>query len=308
MPLYICIAIMAALTLQSVFTGVLQGMGRYQMLSYVLAVQNGIRLVAVMAAVSLLHWSYNGALGGVLVSYLLIVAYYVVFLRDRISLHIDRSRLQEDRFRRFLRGAIPLSLMWTYLGIVSNIDIPLVKHFFPETETGQYSAGAILGRIAWFLPSILVYVLFPEVVRSDAEGKSSIRNVLIIAVLTLAISFGVAGIFSLFPETVLTLLLGAKYAGARHILIVISFSMAVLAMLAVFYNFCLAKRLTFFLLPAYVILVVCVVAILYYFHQRPIDIALVLLAGLVLTSAINITQFFYRFRNDLPDWMRRRVS
>ena len=145
-PILICSAIMAGLIIQAVFTGMLQGMARYVMLSLVQTLQTGIRLFFIVVIVIGLHFSYNGALFGVFLSYVAAILYYLYFLRDHIGGRVEHSRLPSGLYRSLFQGAVPMALMWAYMGIVSNIDIPIVKHFLPEYEAGMYSAGAVLGR------------------------------------------------------------------------------------------------------------------------------------------------------------------
>jgi O-antigen/teichoic acid export membrane protein len=298
-PVFISIIIIWGIITQSLFIGVLQGLSRYTMLSLSQTIQTAARLLLIVIGVVSLNVSYSGALVCVLLSYIIVTVYYLYYLSEYILVPAPEVLLPQGLFRKMLNGSVHMTFMWLYIGIMSNMDIPLVKHYSSEYEAGLYSAGAIVGRIVWFLPAILVYVLFPEVLKSNSEGKSSVHKALLIAAITFIISFGLATVFYCFPEWFLTLLLGGSYVEAKTILIVVSFSMAILAMLCVLYNFCLAKKYNAFLYPAYLILGVCIILIAYYFHSSPIEIAYVFLAGLVVTAIVNIGQFVLKFRSDI---------
>jgi O-antigen/teichoic acid export membrane protein len=299
-PILIYTLILWGIVMQSLFVGILQGLSRYTMLAFSQTLQMGARLLFIIFAVVALNLSYNGALAGVLLSYFVVNAFYLYYLSDYYKLtHASDALLPKGLFRKMLSGSLHMSLMWSYVGIISNIDIPLVRHYASGHDAGIYSAGAIIGRIVWFLPAILVYVLFPEVVRSNAEGKSSVLKVMLIAVITFVISFGLAGIFYLYPELVMTVFLGNKYVASTQVLIIVSFSMAILAMLTVLYNFNLAKKRTSFLYPAYAILAICIIMIVTNFHSKPVEIAAVFLVGLVMTAVINVGQFIVIFRYEI---------
>lgn len=299
LPVLICALIMTGFIVQSVFTGIMQGTARYIALSLVQTIQNGIRLLFIVIIVIYLHFSYNGALLGVFLSYLAVILYYLYILRDSIVFPSKITKPPDGIYRSMFQGAVPMALMWGYLGIVSNADIPIVKHFSTGHDAGIYAGGAILGRIAWFLPSMLVFVLFPEVVRNEMERQSSVWSTVVIASITLVISLGIAVLFSLYPEFILKMLLGTKYVAAKDALIVVSFSMAIVAILSVIYNYCLAKHHSFFLYHAYVILLACIILIYGYYHSKPIEVAYVFLAGLTLTLLVNVGQFVYKFKTEI---------
>jgi O-antigen/teichoic acid export membrane protein len=299
-PILIYAFILWGILTQSLFMGVLQGLSRYTLLSFSQTLQMSARLIFIIIAVVLLNFSYNGALIGVLFSYFAVIAFYIYYLSDYFTLTPAQNlQLPKGWLRRMLAGSFHMALMWFYLGIISNVDIPLVRHYSSGYETGIYSAGAIIGRIVWFFPAMLVYVLFPEVVRSSADGQSSVLKALLIAGITFALSFGLAGIFYFYPEFILKTFLGSKYVESKQILIIVSFSMAILAMLSVLYNYNLAKKITSFLYPAYIILAACIVMIIIKFHSKPIEIANIFLVGLVLTAIINVGQFLVQFRREI---------
>ncbi len=45
--------------------------------------------------------------------------------------------------------------------ILSNLDILLVKHFFPPSEAGIYAAVALVGRVVFMLSWSVVSSMFP---------------------------------------------------------------------------------------------------------------------------------------------------
>lgn len=299
LPVMIYIMIICGILAQSIFTGMLQGLSRYTAMSIGQAIQMGGRLIFIVIAVAMFSLSYNGALFGMFLSYVVAIGFYLYYLSDFIFVPLPSVKLPKGLFRNMLVGAVPMALIWLYLGIVSNMDIPLVKHFSSSYDAGIYSGGAIVGRIVWFFTAALAYVLFPEVVRGEASGKSSAARTFFITMIIFVISLTLAGVFSLFPELILTILLGSKYTEAKQALVIVSFSMVILAMLSVLYNYCLAKKFTFVIYPAYAIFIGCVMLIYYGYHSRPIEIAYVFLFGLALTFIINVGQFVVKFRTEI---------
>ena len=94
--------------------------------------------------------------------------------------------------------------------ILSNLDILLVKHFFPPPEAGIYAAIALVGRVVFMLSWSVVSSMFP-VSASHAhrrQGHSVLYTaLLLVGTLTSAFIAAVA----LAPEAVWTMLLGKAF-------------------------------------------------------------------------------------------------
>ena len=95
--------------------------------------------------------------------------------------------------------------------ILSNLDILLVKHFFPAREAGIYAAVALVGRVVFMLSWSVVSSMFP--VSASHRHPHAGRSVLYTALLL------VGGLTSLFitavaiaPEALWTLLLGRQFS------------------------------------------------------------------------------------------------
>ncbi len=77
--------------------------------------------------------------------------------------------------------------------IINNLDIILVKHFFPPTEAGVYAAVALVGRVVYMLSWSVVSSMFPfsAGVRSEErDGRAVLGTALLLVILT-------AGLFTL---------------------------------------------------------------------------------------------------------------
>jgi hypothetical protein len=94
--------------------------------------------------------------------------------------------------------------------ILSNLDILLVKHYFPPSEAGIYAAVAMVGRVVFMLSWSVVSSMFP--VSASHTHRQGGRSVLYTGLLL------VGGVLSLFiaavalaPEAVWTMLLGKTF-------------------------------------------------------------------------------------------------
>ncbi|HWR36464.1 MAG TPA: oligosaccharide flippase family protein [Clostridia bacterium] len=93
--------------------------------------------------------------------------------------------------------------------IINNIDIVMVKHFFPPQEAGVYAAIALVGRVLYFASWSIVSAMFP--ISAGAKTESS-HTVLIIPLLFITvISLGFILVLGFFPEFILRVLFGARF-------------------------------------------------------------------------------------------------
>jgi O-antigen/teichoic acid export membrane protein len=94
--------------------------------------------------------------------------------------------------------------------ILSNLDILLVKHFFPPPEAGIYAALALVGRVVFMLSWSVVSSMFPHLGRSYApQGGHPVlyTGLLLVGTLTAAFIAAVA----LAPQALWTVLLGKAF-------------------------------------------------------------------------------------------------
>jgi polysaccharide biosynthesis protein len=94
--------------------------------------------------------------------------------------------------------------------ILSNLDILLVKHFFPPAEAGIYAAVALVGRVVFMLSWSVVSSMFPLTAsHTNREGGRSVlyTGLFIVGAVTSAFIAAVA----LTPAAVWAMLLGKPF-------------------------------------------------------------------------------------------------
>jgi len=94
--------------------------------------------------------------------------------------------------------------------ILSNLDILLVKHFFPPSQAGIYAAIALVGRVVFMLSWSVVSSMFPvSASNTERKGGRSVLYTGLLLVGTLTFTFIVA--VALAPEFLWSLLLGKAF-------------------------------------------------------------------------------------------------
>jgi O-antigen/teichoic acid export membrane protein len=129
-------------------------------------VEAAVRLLAALILV-LVGWGVFGAVGAIVLS--VVAAYLLPPVRLPSNTGagelIPPSMLEGTQAIAFFVGKV----------IINNIDVLLVKHFFPPAEAGIYAAVALVGRVLAIMSWQVVSAMFPV---SAANTKDD-RRVLI---------------------------------------------------------------------------------------------------------------------------------
>ncbi len=89
---------------------------------------------------------------------------------------------------------------------LTNVDVLLARVFLTEAESGEYSVGVLLAKIAFFLPNAIIIVLFPKM----TAGRNN-RTVYLATGLTAMVGAVIITFSYLFGDLVIRILGGAQY-------------------------------------------------------------------------------------------------
>ena len=89
---------------------------------------------------------------------------------------------------------------------LTNIDVLLARLFLTEDQSGEYSVGVLLAKIAFFLPNAIIIVLFPKMTAADSR-----RTVLVATGLTASLGVIITTFSLFFGTLVIQILGGADY-------------------------------------------------------------------------------------------------
>src|SRR3954462_7648324 len=146
--------------------GGFQGTCSFPLLAANFTLESAVKLVLAFALV----WKF-GAIGAVIAIALSEIAAY--------SLPLSPSALRRpgsDFVRADSREGTQAILFFVGQAIIMNIDLVLVKHFFPSYEAGQYAAVALVGRVLFYASWAVIHAMFP-IAAQDGGGKPN-RGVL----------------------------------------------------------------------------------------------------------------------------------
>ena len=274
LPIYIFLMYLVTGVLISVFFGVMQGLLMYVKVSIKGALVALLKLLFGIIIVVFLGYSYNGALVASLLANVIIgIWVYRIVIQYIPFRQIRDLSFPKGTYKNLASYSVPVALTWLAIGLITNIDVVLVKHYTSEFEAGEYSASAILSRIAVFLPGVLLSVLFPQVSQNNVDGKSSIGPLFTVLGLTVVLSIGFSVSVYFLSETLIGILFGVRYVGASDELVIITFAMSLVAVISVLFNFLLAKHLFSYLYITYALIVFFGFLIVTRMHSSTMEIA-----------------------------------
>lgn len=229
--------------LLSVNNGILQGLQSFSYFGIMSGLNGFLKLVFGVLFVYL-GLGVAGAIGGVA------MGIFVIFLSSTIILHVSLSRLSsQDPIAEPqtypLEGfsySIPVLIALLCFTSLTNMDLVLAKHYFPAEEAGHYAVAAVLGKVVLFLPAAIVLAMFPMVSESHALKEDSYHILKKSVAFAGLLSFIGILVYVLFPELLVTILMGAKHAQIAHLVRLYGIAMLPFVFINIFMYFNLATH------------------------------------------------------------------
>jgi O-antigen/teichoic acid export membrane protein len=184
--------------------------------------------------------------------------------------------------------------------IINNIDILMVKHFFPAREAGLYAAVALVGRLLYFATWSVTSTMFPISAGTAVERES--RRVLAVPILFVG---GLSALFVLFvasfPNFVIGVLFGSGFHGVsasvQQLLTLNAIATGIYALAVVLITYEMSRRIAntgWFQLAVSVMLVAGVAA----FHASLVEVIVVQqVLRLVLLVGVSVPFVFRQARS-----------
>jgi len=201
----------------TVTEGTLDGRQQFLALGGVQILKAAAKLLIAVPLV-VVGFGVAGAFGAVAAALALtLVVATVALFRDFDATHDLGATFDYGRAYRYGGPAV---LAGFCLAVPANADVIVVKHAFPATEAGMYTAASVLGKVLIFLPMGISTALFPKVSADHASAGTGRQRALLVRGLGYAAALGGAGALAYWvaPRAILTLFFGEAYAAAAPLL------------------------------------------------------------------------------------------
>ena len=151
-----------------VFEGAFKGLEDYHHLGIFRITESSTRFVAVLVLV-LMGFGVSGAIFGLGLGTFIALALTYHHIHKIMKLKMMKP--DAGQIRKF---SIPVVVTMVSLALLLNMDIILVKHWFPAAEAGVFAAASLIAKIPFFISMVFVGVMFPKITYLHADGKNSV--------------------------------------------------------------------------------------------------------------------------------------
>jgi O-antigen/teichoic acid export membrane protein len=264
--------------------GGLQGVCSFGLLSWNFILEAGIKFSAALFLVAK-GFGINGAVAAISIS--VVLAYFVPGVPK--ELRSDPEAGTPASFREGIQAIV------FFVGqvVINNIDILLVKHFFPSEMAGLYAAVALVGRVVYLASWSVVSAMFPISAGTNPRENNSAMLIFPL-LLVLGISLGAILLLGLFPDTVLQFVFGFRaVAGLDSLMSLYAAATGAYALSVVLITFEMSRRIanTGWLQLLFSGLIVLGISLFHNTLRQVVEVQLVLM---VIMLAIVSTPFFRR--------------
>jgi len=172
---------------------------------------------------------------------------------------------------------------------LNNIDLVLVKKYFPAVEAGYYAGVVTLGKILLFGAGAVSVVMFPKITALHANGKDFTKSLKKLLGILLAVLVAGVVCYQLFPALITHIFFGKAFENSVKYLPLFSIFVAIYVLINFLVMFSLAvdkKNVGFLLLPG----VLAQYILLNFFHETLWDIIRVNIGVSLFTLLILVLQ------------------
>ena len=266
--------------------GGLQGVCAFGALSWNFIIEASVKFTAALLLVSK-GFGINGAVAALSIS--VVLAYFVPGVPEELKVKPDTVGVPAS-----LREGIQAVVFFVGQVVINNIDILLVKHFFPSDMAGLYAAVALVGRVVYLASWSVVSAMFPISAGSN-QRENNFTILVFPLLLVLGISLGAILLLGLFPDTILQFVFGFRAVGGLDSLMSLyAAATGAYALSVVLIAFEMSRRIanTGWLQLLFSGLIVVGISLFHNTLRQVVEVQLVLM---VIMLAIVSTPFFRRF-------------
>jgi O-antigen/teichoic acid export membrane protein len=300
---YPFIALMLILVMGVYFTfrnAWLQGREDFKSASWAGVISSASKLIFSIVLVYI-GWRTLGAIGGMLLAQF-IALIYVWYKTREFSFAGKKLSREEKKDLLLHHGKYALLILFSTgcIAFLYAFDVVVVKHYFSPVTAGLYSGVATIAKIIFFATGAVATVLFPaiKIKNSFRENSKFLAKAMSIVVIIGGSSFLV---FALFPDILITLLIGRKYLALSNLMPALSIVMLLVSIANVLILFFVAIK-NYALIYISVTSVILVLVLTGLRHGNPQEIIVNFILGAILANILLILLYvksYFRDRSGL---------
>lgn len=240
-PLLIVILTIWAQTYLFYFIGILQGLKLFEKYSIVSIINDTAKI-----AICLILFQYglqvNAPLIAIFFSIIITSVLSLLIIKKSVGIEFKTTAVSSITFKELFMFYAPACGVVFLFSILTNSDTLILKHYFDSSEVGNVAVAGVLGKNLLLFSNAIVFVLFPEISRLDAQQKDTLSVLLRTIFYCLGMAFFFTVGFFLFGDDLIKLLFGTQYLTAYKYLKIYSFTLLPYVPLQILIYYFMAKR------------------------------------------------------------------
>jgi O-antigen/teichoic acid export membrane protein len=266
--------------------GLLQGGQKFTALSVVGILEMALRLALGIFLVKV-GLEVSGALLAIVLS--TAISYFLTFFPIRSMLKNDGSDdvSQKHVFdkKEIINYSWPALISAALLMITLNLDVILIKHYFPPLEAGTYAAISTIAKIILYVTAPIVAVMFPMISERKTKGDKHYSIFLFSLLFVVVGSLLILGLYVVAPAKVILFLYGNQYVNYFYLLPEVGLAFVLYSLINLMVNYYLVLKDFTFILFFALILILEIIAISF-FHSSIILVVRIMILSLSLLFAL----------------------
>ncbi len=207
-----------------------------------------------------------GAIGALAVANLVSLLYVMHKTRGLFHLAFDEKAIYTAEICNEISYSVLIFFSLGYITFLYASDVLFIKYYFDPETAGLYSGIVTIARIIFFATGSVAGVLMPTIkIRAQKrENRTILKKALCITIL---ISIGILGAFTLFPSWIVSVMLGERYVALAHLLPLAGVYAFSVSLVNVVYTYYIALRDRRLIYISLIGLVMTLSSILLYHHS-----------------------------------------
>jgi O-antigen/teichoic acid export membrane protein len=214
--------------------GAMQGVCAFPRLGTNFVLEAGIRFF-LGAGLVVAGYGVLGAVGAISAS--VIAAYFIP--RIPAQLRVKAGTAEPPSYAE----AVQAIVFFVGQVIINNVDILLVKHFFPSDPAGVYAAISQIGRLLYFASWFgVVNAMFPVAAAASPEHKKA-HGIGLPLLLVLGLSLIFIAVAALFPHLIMGVIFGSRFIEIGWLLALYAVATGLYSLSVVFIAYEMSRRI-----------------------------------------------------------------
>lgn len=193
-----------------------------------------------------------GVFGGMVGATVLTLMFSILFIRGSFKVTGSENFNLNEYYRRLLAFSLPVLFVNFFLVALNNVDLIMVKRFFPAMDAGYYAGTSTLGKIFLFGSGAVTIIMFPKITALFSKGEIYLKEFKRLTALLIFIVVAGISCYHIFPKLLTHVFFGKTFESSIQFLPLFSVFVGLYILISFFVMFFLAidkKNVSLLLLP-----------------------------------------------------------